>query len=61
MEGFFLFTDLFTDLDTTRRAAAVQSIGTFAKNCQVRFFTSHPVDAGLSLSVSQRNACSGVL
>jgi exonuclease SbcC len=61
MPGFFLLDDPFTDLDATRRSAAVQSIGTFAKNHQVLFFTCHPEHARLSLSVSQRNACSGVL
>jgi uncharacterized protein YhaN len=42
MPGFFLLDDPFTDLDATRRSAAVQSIGTFAKNHQVLFFTCHP-------------------
>jgi uncharacterized protein YhaN len=56
-----LLDDPFTDLDATRRSAAVHSIGAFAKNHQVLFFTCHPEHARLSLSVSQRNACSGVL
>ena len=42
MPGFFLLDDPFTDMDTTRRAAAVQAIGAFAKNHQVLFFTCHP-------------------
>jgi uncharacterized protein YhaN len=42
MPGFFLLDDPFTDLDATRRSAAVQSIGAFAKNHQVLFFTCHP-------------------
>ena len=28
-------------MDTTRRAAAIQAIGTFAENHQVLFFTCH--------------------
>jgi hypothetical protein len=56
MDGFFLLDDPFTDMDTTRRAAAIQAIGTFAENHQVLFFTCHPEHARLSLSVSQRNA-----
>jgi DNA repair protein SbcC/Rad50 len=46
MDGFFLLDDPFTDLDATRRAAAVQSIGAFAENHQVLFFTCHPEHAG---------------
>ena len=46
MDGFFLLDDPFTDMDTNRRAAAVQAIGTFAKNHQVLFFTCHPEHAG---------------
>lgn len=46
MDGFFLLDDPFTDMDTSRRAAAVQSIGTFAENHQVLFFTCHPEHAG---------------
>jgi exonuclease SbcC len=42
MAGFFLLDDPFTDLDATRRSAAVQSIGTFAETHQVLFFTCHP-------------------
>ena len=42
MDGFFLLDDPFTDMDTTRRAAAIQAIGTFAQNHQVLFFTCHP-------------------
>jgi uncharacterized protein YhaN len=34
------------DFFATRRSAAVQSIGTFAKNHQVLFFTCHPEHAG---------------
>ena len=45
MAGFFLLDDPFTDMDTTRRAAAIQAIGTFAKNHQVLFFTCHPEQA----------------
>jgi len=33
-------------MDTTRRTAAIQSIGTFAQNHQVLFFTCHPEHAG---------------
>jgi exonuclease SbcC len=46
MTGFFLLDDPFTDMDTTRRAAAIQAIGTFAENHQVLFFTCHPEHAG---------------
>jgi recombinational DNA repair ATPase RecF len=46
MDGFFLLDDPFTDMDTTRRAAAIQAIGTFAENHQVLFFTCHPNHAG---------------
>ncbi len=42
MDGFFLLDDPFTDMDHTRRAAAIQAIGSFAKNHQVLFFTCHP-------------------
>ncbi len=45
MDGFFLLDDPFTDMDTTRRAAAIQAIGTFAENHQVLFFTCHPEHA----------------
>jgi exonuclease SbcC len=45
MDGFFLLDDPFTDMDATRRAAAVQAIGTFAENHQVLFFTCHPEHA----------------
>jgi hypothetical protein len=33
-------------MDTTRRIAAIQSIGTFAQNQQDLFFTCHPEHAG---------------
>ena len=33
-------------MDSTRRAAAIQAIGTFAENHQVLFFTCHPEHAG---------------
>lgn len=33
-------------MDTTRRAAAIQTIGSFAANHQVLFFTCHPEHAG---------------
>lgn len=46
MDGFFLLDDPFTDMDHTRRAAAIQAIGTFAENHQVLFFTCHPEHAG---------------
>ena len=46
MTGFFLLDDPFTDMDTSRRAAAIQAIGTFAENHQVLFFTCHPDHAG---------------
>ena len=46
MDGFFLLDDPFTDMDATRRAAAVQAIETFAENHQVLFFTCHPEHAG---------------
>jgi exonuclease SbcC len=45
MDGFFLLDDPFTDMDTTRRPAAVQAIGSFAENHQVIFFTCHPEHA----------------
>ena len=41
MDGFFLLDDPFTDMDATRRAAAIQAIGTFAKKHQVLFLTCH--------------------
>jgi exonuclease SbcC len=46
MPGFFLLDDPFTDMDSTRRAAAVKAIGAFAENHQVLFFTCHPEHAG---------------
>ena len=46
MDGFFLLDDPFTDMDSSRRAAAVQAIGSFAENHQVLFFTCHPEHAG---------------
>ncbi len=46
MPGFFLLDDPFTDMDSTRRAAAIQAIGTFAENHQVLFFSCHPEHAG---------------
>jgi uncharacterized protein YhaN len=46
MDGFFLLDDPFTDMDSTRRAAAIQAIGSFAANHQVLFFTCHPEHAG---------------
>jgi hypothetical protein len=42
MDGFFLLDDPFTDMDNSRRAAAVQALGTFAKKHQVLLFTCHP-------------------
>ena len=42
MDGFLLLDDPFTDMDATRRAAAIQTIGTFAENHQVLLFTCHP-------------------
>jgi uncharacterized protein YhaN len=45
MAGYSLLDDPFTDMDTTRRAAAIQAIGTFAQNHQVLFFTCHPEHA----------------
>jgi uncharacterized protein YhaN len=45
MDGFFLPDDPFTDMETTRRAAAIQAIGSFAENHQVLFFTCHPEHA----------------
>ena len=46
MDGFFLLDDPFTDMDSSRRAAAVQAIGAFAENHQVMLFTCHPDHAG---------------
>lgn len=46
MPGFLLLDDPFTDMDTTRRTAAIQAIGTLAENHQVLFFTCHPDHAG---------------
>jgi hypothetical protein len=46
MDGFFLLDDPFTDMDATRRTAAIQAIGTFAESHQVLFFTCHPEHAG---------------
>ncbi len=45
MDGFFLLDDPFTDLDASRRAAAVKAIGTFSQKHQVLFFTCHPEHA----------------
>ncbi len=42
----------FTDMDSTRRAAAIQAIGTFAENHQVLFFTCHPDRAGALQSLA---------
>lgn len=56
MDGFFLLDDPFTDMDTTRRAAAIQAIGTFAENHQVLFFTCHPEHAGELQRVSPGSA-----
>jgi len=33
-------------MDTTRRAAAIQALGSFAANHQVLIFTCHPNHAG---------------
>jgi DNA repair protein SbcC/Rad50 len=46
MDGFFLLDDPFIDMDTSRRAAAIQAIGTFAESHQVLFFTCHPEHTG---------------
>ncbi len=46
MPGFLLLDDPFTDMDTTRRAAAIQALGSFAANHQVLIFTCHPNHAG---------------
>ena len=45
-EHFSLLDDPFTDMDTTRRATAIQAIGTFAEHHQILFFTCHPEHAG---------------
>ena len=45
MDGFFLLDDPFTDMDTARRAAAVQALASFAAKHQVLFFTCHPEHA----------------
>ena len=42
MGGFFLLDDPFTDMDASRRAAAVQALGAFSEKHQVLFFTCHP-------------------
>lgn len=42
MDGFFLLDDPFTDMDSARRAAAVQALAAFAEKHQVLFFTCHP-------------------
>lgn len=46
MDGFFLLDDPFTDMDQSRRAAAIQAIGGFGEKHQVIFFTCHPDHAG---------------
>jgi len=46
MEGFLLLDDPFTDMDTTRRTAAIQVLGAFAANHQILIFTCHPNHAG---------------
>ena len=46
MGGFFLLDDPFTEMDATRRAAAVEAIGSFSQKHQVLFFTCHPEHAG---------------
>jgi len=45
MEGFLVLDDPFTDMDNSRRQAAAQAIGTFAKDRQVILFTCHPEHA----------------
>jgi uncharacterized protein YhaN len=42
MEGFLVLDDAFTDMDPNRRRAAERSLGAFAENRQVVFFTCHP-------------------
>jgi exonuclease SbcC len=42
MEGFLVLDDPFTDMDPPRRHAAERSLGEFAKQHQVIFFTCHP-------------------
>jgi hypothetical protein len=41
-DGFFLLDDPFTDMDTSRRAAAIHALGAFAEKHQVLFLTCHP-------------------
>jgi len=45
MDGFFLLDDPFTDMDISRRTAAMRAVGTFAEGHQVIFFTCHPEHA----------------
>ncbi|MEN9974880.1 MAG: hypothetical protein RLZZ282_886 [Verrucomicrobiota bacterium] len=42
MGGFFLLDDPFTDMDASRRAAAIHALASFSENHQVLFFTCHP-------------------
>ncbi len=42
MEGFLVLDDAFTDMDPDRRRAADRSLGAFAEQRQVIFFTCHP-------------------
>lgn len=46
MDGFFLLDDPFTDMDASRRAAAIQAIACFAEKHQVLFLTCHAEHAG---------------
>jgi DNA repair protein SbcC/Rad50 len=53
MGGFFLLDDPFTDMDASRRTAAVRAIGTFAAKHQVLFFTCHPEHATELLNLAK--------
>ena len=52
MDGVFLLDDPFTDMDTSRRAAAVPASGAFSEKHQVLFFTCHPEHARDLVNVS---------
>lgn len=45
MDGFILLDDPFTDMDATRRAAAIRALATFAQSHQILLLTCHPQHA----------------
>ena len=55
MNGFLLMDDPFTDMDEARRRAAMQAVGSFAKDHQVLIFTCHPQHAAELVKVAGAN------